>query len=102
MSFFGSPFPPSDMNRDGRVEPTPPECALAAEMFDTFCSAGTMKQILALHREICNKLTLKPNRLPGFYPKLKVKVLCIPYCNLNLTLKAIRPAKYTNAVLIFV
>ncbi|XP_050361310.1 F-actin-monooxygenase Mical isoform X6 [Nymphalis io] len=62
------------MNRVGRVEPTPPECALAAEMFDHFCSAGTMKQILALHREICNTLNLKPNRLPDFYPKLKAKL----------------------------
>ncbi|KAG6445593.1 F-actin-monooxygenase Mical isoform X9 [Manduca sexta] len=62
------------MNRGGRAEPTPPECALAAEMFDHFCSAGTMKQILALHREICNTLTLKPNRLPDFYPKLKAKL----------------------------
>lgn len=63
------------MNRGVRVEPTPPECALAAEMFDHFCSAGTMKQILALHREICNTLNLKPNRLPDFYPKLKVSRL---------------------------
>ncbi|CAH2103713.1 unnamed protein product [Euphydryas editha] len=62
------------MSRTGRVEPTPPECALAAEMFDHFCSAGTMKQILALHREICNTLNLKPNRLPDFYPKLKAKL----------------------------
>lgn len=62
------------MNRGVRVEPTPPECALAAEMFDHFCSAGTMKQILALHREICNTLNLKPNRLPDFYPKLKAKL----------------------------
>lgn len=62
------------MNRGPRVEPTPPECALAAEMFDHFCSAGTMKQILALHREICNTLNLKPNRLPDFYPKLKMKL----------------------------
>lgn len=73
VSLFCSPFPPSEMNRGGRVEPTPPECALAAEMFDHFCSAGTMKQILALHREICNTLNMKPNRLPDFYPKLKVK-----------------------------
>ncbi|XP_049885188.1 protein-methionine sulfoxide oxidase mical3b-like isoform X3 [Pectinophora gossypiella] len=63
------------MNRAVRAEPTPPECALAAEMFDHFCSAGTMKQILALHREICNTLTLKPNRLPDFYPKLKAKLV---------------------------
>ncbi|XP_069364935.1 F-actin-monooxygenase Mical isoform X1 [Maniola hyperantus] len=62
------------MNRGGRVEPTPPECALAAEMFDHFCAAGTMKQILALHREICATLNLKPNRLPDFYPKLKGKL----------------------------
>ncbi|CAK1588400.1 unnamed protein product [Parnassius mnemosyne] len=63
------------MNKSVRVEPTPPECALAAEMFDHFCSAGTMKQILALHREICNTLNLKPNRLPDFYPKLKAKLV---------------------------
>ncbi|KAJ0183988.1 hypothetical protein K1T71_000411 [Dendrolimus kikuchii] len=62
------------MNRGGRVEPTPPECAHAAEMFDHFCAAGTMKQILGLHREICNTLNLKPNRLPDFYPKLKAKL----------------------------
>ncbi|XP_013147442.1 PREDICTED: protein-methionine sulfoxide oxidase mical3b isoform X2 [Papilio polytes] len=57
-----------------RAQVTPPECALAAEMFDHFCSAGTMKQILALHREICNTLNLKPNRLPDFYPKIKAKL----------------------------
>ncbi|KAM3968950.1 LOW QUALITY PROTEIN: molecule interacting with CasL [Aphomia sociella] len=62
------------MNRGGRVEVTPPEYARAAEMFDHFCSAGTMKQILALHREICSTLTLKPTRLPDFYPKLKAKL----------------------------
>ncbi|XP_061718849.1 F-actin-monooxygenase MICAL3-like [Cydia pomonella] len=61
------------MNR-GRAEPTPPECALAAEMLNHFCAAGTMKQILALHREMCNTLGLKPNRLPDFYPKLKTKL----------------------------
>ncbi|XP_063546906.1 F-actin-monooxygenase MICAL3-like isoform X5 [Cydia strobilella] len=61
------------MNR-GRAEPTPPECALAAEMLNHFCAAGTMKQILALHREMCNTLGLKPNRLPDFYPKLKAKL----------------------------
>ncbi|CAK1553968.1 unnamed protein product [Leptosia nina] len=33
-----------------------------------------MKQILSLHREICNTLNLKPNRLPEFYPKLKAKL----------------------------
>ncbi|XP_063837256.1 F-actin-monooxygenase Mical-like [Ostrinia nubilalis] len=65
---------PPDMNRGARAEPTPPECALAAEMFDHLCSAGTMKQILALYREICHTLTLKPNRLPDFYPKLKAKL----------------------------
>ncbi|XP_028034742.1 F-actin-monooxygenase Mical isoform X2 [Bombyx mandarina] len=54
--------------------PTPPECALAAEMFDHFCSAGTMKQILGLHREICATLNLIPTRLPDFYPKLKAKL----------------------------
>ncbi|XP_052746516.1 F-actin-monooxygenase Mical isoform X2 [Bicyclus anynana] len=62
------------MNRGGHAEPTPPECALAAEMFNHFCSAGTMKQILGLHREICATLNLKPNRLPDFYPKLKAKL----------------------------
>ncbi|XP_063372886.1 F-actin-monooxygenase Mical-like [Cydia amplana] len=61
------------MNR-GRAEPTPPECALAADMLNHFCAAGTMKQILALHREMCNTLGLKPNRLPDFYPKLKTKL----------------------------
>ncbi|CAH2985181.1 unnamed protein product [Chilo suppressalis] len=61
------------MNR-GRVEATPPECAAAAEMFDLFCSAGTMKTILACHRQICHTLNLKPNRLPDFYPKLKAKL----------------------------
>lgn len=65
-------FSKATMQRALRPEPTPPKCALAVEMFDHFCSAGTMKQILALHREICNTLTLKPTKLPDFYPKLKV------------------------------
>ncbi|XP_061382556.1 F-actin-monooxygenase Mical isoform X6 [Danaus plexippus] len=64
----------TNMNSGGQKVPTPPECALAAEMFDHFCSAGTMKQILTLHREICDTLNLKPNRLPDFYPKLKAKL----------------------------
>ncbi|KAG7313585.1 hypothetical protein JYU34_000737 [Plutella xylostella] len=59
-----------------RAEPPAPANALAAEMFDHLCAAGTMKQILALHREICNTLNLKPNRLPDFYPILKAKLSC--------------------------
>ncbi|XP_068620554.1 F-actin-monooxygenase Mical isoform X2 [Battus philenor] len=61
------------MNLLGR-KMTSPESALAAEKFDNFCSAGTMKQILTLYREICTTLNLKPNRLPDFYPELKAKL----------------------------
>ncbi|XP_068157127.1 F-actin-monooxygenase Mical isoform X1 [Drosophila tropicalis] len=48
--------------------------AKAAELFDLLCVATTMRQILALHREMCEAVGLRPSPLNDFYPKLKAKV----------------------------
>ncbi|XP_037823744.1 F-actin-monooxygenase Mical-like isoform X4 [Lucilia sericata] len=48
--------------------------AAAAEMFDLFCVATTMRQILGLHRQMCDVVGLRPAPLNEFYPKLKTKV----------------------------
>lgn len=48
--------------------------ALAAEMFDHFCSATTMKQLLGLFRNMCDTVGLRPGPLNEFYPKLKSKI----------------------------
>lgn len=48
--------------------------ALAAEMFDHFCSATTMRQILGLHRNMLDTINLRPGPLNEFYPKLKTKI----------------------------
>lgn len=46
--------------------------ALAAEVFDQFCSAGTLKAILSHHRHLCSLLHIRPASFNQFYPKLKV------------------------------
>lgn len=48
--------------------------ALAAEMFDHFCAATTMRQVLGLYRNITDLLQLRAGPLNDFYPKLKAKV----------------------------
>lgn len=48
--------------------------ALAAEMFDHFCSAMTMRQLLGLYRNMCDTIGLRPGPLNEFYPKLKTKI----------------------------
>ncbi|KAM8704748.1 hypothetical protein ACLKA7_009238 [Drosophila subpalustris] len=48
--------------------------AEAAELFDLLCVATTMRQILALHRAMCEAVGLRPSPLNEFYPKLKAKV----------------------------
>lgn len=48
--------------------------ALAAEMFDHFSSATTMRQILGLYRNMCDTIGLRPGPLNEFYPKLKSKI----------------------------
>ncbi|XP_030375843.1 F-actin-monooxygenase Mical isoform X1 [Scaptodrosophila lebanonensis] len=48
--------------------------AEAAELFDLLCVATTMRQILALHRAMCDAVGLRPSPLNDFYPKLKAKV----------------------------
>jgi len=50
------------------------DSALAGEIFDHFCNAGTLKSILRSYRYLCEVLRLKPNQLPYFYPKLKAKL----------------------------
>lgn len=48
--------------------------ALAAEMFDHFCSCTTMRQILGLYRNMLDILNMRPGPLNEFYPKLKTKI----------------------------
>ncbi|XP_030239858.1 F-actin-monooxygenase Mical isoform X1 [Drosophila navojoa] len=48
--------------------------AEAAELFDLLCVATTMRQILALHRAMCEAVGLRSAPLNEFYPKLKAKV----------------------------
>ncbi|XP_034663760.1 F-actin-monooxygenase Mical isoform X3 [Drosophila subobscura] len=48
--------------------------AEAAELFDLLCVATTMRQILALHRAMCEAVGLRPSPLNDYYPKLKAKV----------------------------
>ncbi|XP_055384739.1 F-actin-monooxygenase Mical isoform X4 [Condylostylus longicornis] len=48
--------------------------SMVAEMFDLFCGATTMRQILGLYRNICDSLNLRPGPLNDFYPKLKSKI----------------------------
>ncbi|KAL9897755.1 molecule interacting with CasL isoform 4-T10 [Glossina fuscipes fuscipes] len=48
--------------------------AAAAELFDLFCVATTMRQILGLHRNMCELIGLRPSPLNDFYPKVKAKV----------------------------
>lgn len=48
--------------------------ALAADMFDHFCAATTMRQILGLYRNMCDTIGLRPGPLNEFYPKLKTKI----------------------------
>lgn len=48
------------------------DCALASDLFDKFCNATTLKQILGYHRQLCDVLNLRPTYFPQFYPKLKV------------------------------
>lgn len=47
---------------------------LAAEMFDHFCSAGTMRQTMGLFRNICDTIGLRPGPINEFYPQLKTKI----------------------------
>ncbi|XP_037946362.1 F-actin-monooxygenase Mical isoform X9 [Teleopsis dalmanni] len=48
--------------------------AAAAEMFDLFCMATTMRQILGLHRNMCDVINIRPSVINEFYPKLKQKI----------------------------
>lgn len=47
---------------------------LAAEIFDYFCAATTMKQILSLWRCMLDTIKVFPGPFNEFYPKLKQKV----------------------------
>ncbi|XP_046672413.1 F-actin-monooxygenase Mical isoform X4 [Homalodisca vitripennis] len=51
-----------------------PDSALAADVFDQFCSANTLKTILGHFRHLCDILHIKPTNFPHFYPKLKAKL----------------------------
>ncbi|XP_017483738.1 PREDICTED: protein-methionine sulfoxide oxidase Mical isoform X5 [Rhagoletis zephyria] len=62
-------------------QPKPPkqhlteqEAIAASELFDLFCVATTMRQILGLHRDMCDILGLRPAPINEFYPMLKAKI----------------------------
>lgn len=48
--------------------------ALAAELFDHFSSASTMRQILGLYHNMCDTISLRPAPINEFYPKLKSRI----------------------------
>ncbi|XP_054289539.1 F-actin-monooxygenase Mical-like isoform X2 [Macrosteles quadrilineatus] len=50
------------------------ELALAADIFDQFCTANTLKTILGHFRHLCDVLHIKPTNFPNFYPKLKANL----------------------------
>lgn len=54
-----------------------PESALASDIFDKFCSANTLKSILAHYRQLCSVLRIKPTHFPDFYPRLKVRKIVL-------------------------
>lgn len=48
--------------------------ALAADMFDHFSAATTMRQILGLYRNMCDTVGLRAAPINEFYPKLKSRI----------------------------
>ncbi len=50
------------------------DSSLAAEIFDHFCAASTLKSILRAFRLLCETTRLKPAELPQFYPRLKSRL----------------------------
>lgn len=64
-----------EMEYLGRKPVVSPDSALAADIFDQFCSAYTLKSILGHFRHLCDVLKIKPTNFPQFYPKLKVSFL---------------------------
>nr|XP_024218473.1 F-actin-monooxygenase Mical isoform X5 [Halyomorpha halys] len=48
--------------------------ALAADVFDQFCSATTLRSILGHFRYLCDLLQIRPTNFNHFYPKLKAKL----------------------------
>ncbi|KAL1130961.1 hypothetical protein AAG570_012202 [Ranatra chinensis] len=59
------------MERRGVVSP---DSALAADVFDQFCSANTFKAVLGHYRHLSQLLHIQPTNFPHFYPKLKAKL----------------------------
>ncbi|XP_053945581.1 F-actin-monooxygenase Mical isoform X3 [Anastrepha ludens] len=53
---------------------TEQEAIAASELFDLFCVATTMRQILGLHRDMCDILGLRSAPINEFYPMLKAKI----------------------------
>ncbi|XP_052868235.1 F-actin-monooxygenase Mical [Anopheles cruzii] len=50
------------------------KAALATEMFNHFCAATTMRQILGVYRNMCDTIAIRPGPLNEFYPKLRAIV----------------------------
>lgn len=48
--------------------------AMAAELFDQFSAATTMRQILGLYRNMCDTIGLRAAPINDFYPKLKSRI----------------------------
>ncbi|KAJ8665000.1 hypothetical protein QAD02_006662 [Eretmocerus hayati] len=60
--------------QQSRKQMVSPEVAMAAEVFDQFCNAATLKSILGHFRHLCDLLKIKPTNIHQFYPKLKSKL----------------------------
>ncbi|CAL8148884.1 unnamed protein product [Orchesella dallaii] len=48
--------------------------ALASDTFDKFCNANTLKDILALYRQLCSVCKLVPTNFHEFFPKIRGKI----------------------------
>ena len=48
--------------------------ALVAEMFDHFCAATTMRQILGLYRNMCDIIGVRASPFNEFYPKFRASI----------------------------
>lgn len=51
-----------------------PQATVLSTLFEKFSSAASMKDILASHREFCDKIELRPSIITKFYPRLKSKL----------------------------
>lgn len=54
--------------------------ALASDTFDKFCNASTLKDILALYRQLLSVCKLVPTNFQEFFPKIRVRYALFVFC----------------------